>query len=271
MFIKLLAIDLDGTLLTSERLPHPASAQAVRDAASTGIKIVLASGRTYPSILPFQRMIGIDGPIVSANGAHTLDENGQEVAFEEVGPQAVELALRIGAERGIHVNAYTRDELLFSNAGRWAEMYQSRLRTLKGRVAPAEEIISQSISKVMFVGEPDQLRALRKELNPRLPKGTHFMVSEPEYLEILSVYADKATGIKKIAEKLGILPDQVAAIGDYANDIGMLQYAGYSGAVATALPEVKAVANKIVASNDEGGVADFVRDLIASNRETDNN
>lgn len=91
------------------------------------------------------------------------------------------------------------------------------------------------------------------------------MRSEAEYLEFLSAKANKGEGLREIARRKGIERHEIAAIGDYSNDVPMLEYAGVSAAVSNASDDCKAVADRIVESNEEGGVASFV-DSILSNR-----
>lgn len=257
--IKLLAIDLDGTLLTSERSPHPESAAAVREAIEAGIHVVFASGRTLMSILPFAKLFNLEGPFVACNGAQVIGRDQSELAFLPLSKEAKQLALDLAAKHDLHLNAYTRTELLYLKPGNWAELYEKRLKTLKGRVATSDEILDQDCSKMLFVGEPEVVARLRPSFQKLIPDGVRIEISEPEYLEFLDERADKGLGLAQIADNLGIITDHIAAIGDYSNDVGMLRFAGTSGAVANANAEARAAADFHVASNNDGGVAEFIR------------
>lgn len=264
--VRLLAVDLDGTLLRSDRTPHPRSAQALVRASSAGLQVVLASGRNGPAIRAYSDQIGIRCPIVAANGAHVIDEDDFEVAHHSLGEPYWSPVADFAEKSGTHFHAYARDRLLFFADTRWSEIYLQRVRHLVPEYLDREQLRGIEVTKVMLVDEPNVLDQHQKELAARL-RGTPvgLVRSEAEYLEFLSAKANKGEGLREIARRKGIERHEIAAIGDYSNDVPMLEYAGVSAAVSNASDDCKAVADRIVESNEEGGVASFV-DSILSNR-----
>lgn len=266
--IRLLAIDLDGTLLDDDRKLVPKSADAVCRALSAGIVVVLASGRTEPSMRPYATSLGIEGPLVCANGAHVLGLEGQELAHHPVPREPAEVVIDYAQEHGFHLNAYTRDELLFLKQSEWGELYKHRLRSMTPRLATKTEMLGTALSKLMLVGEPSQIPKVREDIQPLIqPEAARLTESEPEYLELLSPMADKSVGVAAVAASLGIPAESCAAIGDYLNDLEMLRWAGLSAAVANARSEVKSVVRYVVKSNEEGGVAEFIDSVLLRGRE----
>lgn len=266
--VRLLAIDLDGTLLDNDRRLVPENIAAIRRAANAGIVIVLASGRTEPSMSPFVQGLGIDGPLVCSNGAHVLGPGRIEIAHHPVERRPREILIQYALEKGFHLNAYTRNELLFLKQSKWGELYEHRVRSMTPRIASTEELLSVPLSKMMLVGSPDQIPSVRAELEALVdPKEVRLTESEPEYLEFLSPMSDKGQGVSAVANYLGISQEETAAIGDYLNDLEMLKFAHVSAAVANARSEVKSMVKHVVKSNENGGVAEFIDSVLLCERE----
>jgi hypothetical protein len=265
--IRLIAIDMDGTLLSPERRLTPEAVQAVDRAHRAGLTIALASGRAQLSLRPFALELDIVGPLICSNGAHVLGADGRELAHIPVPTSAREIILDFAVDNGLHLNAYTRDELLFLDDSPWGNEYQRRLRSITPRMASRAEILTIALSKLMLVGEPDQIPWARRELESRLaPNSVRITESEPEYLEFLALDADKSIGLATVAASLGVRPEETAAIGDYLNDVEMLRWVGFSGAMANAHDEVKRIADVIVSSNEEAGVPQFLNMIVDARR-----
>ncbi len=258
MKIRLLAIDLDGTLLTRERRPHPESTRAIRRAIGAGVTVALASGRVRPSMRPFAEEIGLEGPMVCGNGAHVLGPNGDEILHDPLPADAFEVVRRYAEEEGVHLNMYTRHELLFLHETPWGDVYRSRVAVTEPRLTTLDEIRAQVVTKAMIIDDPESIPRHKASLAPLLGGRAHMTESEPEYLEFLSPSADKGTGLRALAEFLGIAREETAAIGDYLNDLGMLRWAGLSAAMGNAAEPVKQAAQRVMPTNDEGGVGTFI-------------
>lgn len=263
---RLLAIDIDGTLLTSERVPHPLNIEAIRRAQENGITVVLASGRIASSIRKFSDELGLDGAMICSNGAHVQGNHGVELLHVDLGEQAKNLTLDYTAEVGVHVSAYTRDELFFVGESKWCEIYRQRVRTVMPEITTAEHVRQMQLLKLILIDEPENIQRHRRALEGILTTDLAAMTeSEPDYLEVLSPKANKGLGLQVLSESLGILQAETAAIGDYLNDLEMIQWAGIGGAMGNALDEVKAAANVRVPTNNEAGVARFIDYLIEQN------
>lgn len=263
---RLLAIDIDGTLLTSERVPHPQNIEAIRRAQENGITVVLASGRIASSIRRFSDELGLDGAMICSNGSHVQGKNGVELLHVNLDLRAINLALDYTTRVGVHVSAYTRDELFFVGESKWCEIYAQRVRTVMPEITTVERVREMLLLKLILIDEPENIQVHRKALELILSPDIAFMTeSEPDYLEILSPLANKGNGLKVLSESLGIAQSDTAAIGDYLNDLEMIEWAGIGGAMGNALDEVKAAANTIVPSNNEAGVARFIDYLIEQN------
>ncbi|MCU0316614.1 MAG: Cof-type HAD-IIB family hydrolase [Fimbriimonadaceae bacterium] len=258
--VDLIATDLDGTLLTSSRKIHPRNQEAILAAIAAGVVVCLASGRAINTMEPFAEQLGLTGPLVTCNGAYCVDSLGEEIHHFCLTPEARDIILDYGVERGLHTNCYVKDQIFFSSFGEWGQIYLGRIGT---RVGVSElavpEMYGLSPTKLLFIDHPDAVIEHEVELKIRLaPHGVSVVVSEPDYIEFLPSGINKSVGLQAVAQRLEIPRERVAAVGDWLNDKEMVAWAGIGGAVANAAEAVKAEATHLVASHDEGGVAEFI-------------
>jgi Cof subfamily protein (haloacid dehalogenase superfamily) len=219
-------------------------------------------------MLPFAEALGADPATVSCNGAHVVDAQGNEILARQVDPGVLDATLDYAVPRGLHVNAYTRDELLFLTRSPWADAYARRVKTLRPRYADRDEAIQMPLLKVSLVDDaraiPEHIERLVPTLDPEAARPTE---SEPEYLELMHPLANKGDGLSRLADRLGVGAEETAAIGDYFNDLEMLAWAGIAGAVGSGAEAVKLAADVITPSNDEGAVSWFIDWLLENGRQ----
>ncbi len=267
--VRLLAVDLDFTLLDSDRSIPPDSAEAVNIALAAGIQVVLASGRVASGMLQYAEELGLDTPLISCNGAYVVSRYGRVITESRLPAAIVQRALRFFWDNGVHAHIYKDNEILIPESNAWTEIYLGRVRRAEHRVATREEMLASSAHKVIAMAAPSQAKDLSLEAAAIFAdKGVSVVRSEPEYLELIGSSSDKGTGLAAVAGHLGVLRSQTAAIGDYHNDIPMLRWAAFSAAVANAPPEVQAEADRIVARHDSGGVHEFVRFLVHNSEQS---
>jgi Cof subfamily protein (haloacid dehalogenase superfamily) len=260
--IKLIALDLDWTLLDSSRSISAQNAASIRRAVKKGVIVVLASGRNAKSIAQFWADLGLQGPVVSCNGAYVLDGEGKEIYHEAVEDDTRDRLVTYAEDADTHVAIYSRDVVVSSNANEWGDLYASRLRNIVPERVDPSRLRDYPATKVLFVDEPERIQAHKDLLGPEYGPITYMTVSEPEYLEFLAPNVDKSTGIKLIADAHGIKQSEVAAMGDYYNDLEMVRWAGYGGAPANAIEEIKAVADKVFGSNDDHAASQFIDSIV---------
>lgn len=263
--IRLVATDMDGTFLTSDRKLLPKNVEMVHQLLEAGITFCLASGRGISTIEPFWHELGVKGPTVSSNGAFVIDHAGTTIANHALPEQIVTQLIQYAQTHSIHVNLYSGDEIFFSQDGEFADLY--RLRTgCFPTIQSLAELNSLSATKLLFVDHPERIIHHTEEVR-KILAGTDIaiVISEPDYLEFLPIGINKGIGLAKLAESLGIAASEVAAIGDWTNDLEMLTWAGFSACVSNAALEIKAVAQKSYGSNDEGGFSEFAEDILKFN------
>lgn len=265
--IRLVACDMDGTFLTSSRIPHPANVQAVRYLTKSGVIFCLASGRGISTMRPLLAELGQTGPLVSSNGALVTGLKNETVFEAELPSAITDIILDYAEAKNIHVNRYHQDSITFSQSGRFADLYATRTGLIP-IIEPLELIRQSPATKLLFIAEPDQILSATAELqkNPAL-QTTSLVNSEPDYLEFLPGGINKGLGLQKLAAHLDIPPAHIAAIGDWYNDLEMLQWVGYPACVSNAAPEILQISQYKLPTNDEAGVSTFLNAIIEAKSE----
>jgi len=268
--IRLIATDLDGTLLRDDKTIGRAEAAALRGAADAGLILVAATGR-QPGTVPVDLLACGVRYLVAANGAICVDMTSGEILFET----------EIEAETVAALAALVRrvlPEARLSAARDHGRHYVVEPGYAE-LVLPSERVpadyLSPSTAEEVTAAPTLKLTVRHPELSPEQmleivaaagPGECQLTTSGAPFLEIGGAGVNKATGLARLGDLLGIPPAEVAAFGDAGNDVEMISWAGYGVAMGNATDAAKAVADHVTASNDKGGVAAVVEALLAEAR-----
>jgi Cof subfamily protein (haloacid dehalogenase superfamily) len=273
---RLLAIDVDGTLVNSRNELTDATRQAVLQAKRAGIEIVLATGRRYSRVLPLVEPLELNVPLVTASGALIKRAADHRTLYRaEFLPGALEACLRVlsAARHEAVLYADTFDEGFDyyccsreTESSELGEFYERNVgceRTLENlmRAPPA------GIFAGFAMGSREQMVALEQELARELPEQLYVHVlRSPRYTgymcEIAPHGVSKWTGVMRLAAAWDIRPEEICAVGDDVNDIPMIAAAGLGVAMDNALDAVKAAADRIAPSHDDDGLVQVVRWIL---------
>ncbi|MCD6362098.1 MAG: HAD family phosphatase [Armatimonadetes bacterium] len=260
--IKLVAIDLDGTLLNDDLVVAPRTAEAVRAAADLGVIVAIATGRMHVSAEPFALELGLDAPIISYNGAMIRRAREIEPLWQlpvpaDLAAEVVELCVR---ER-LDLLYFLGDGILVSRYDRWPRRYFARTGVQARPYGDLRRLAGNEPIKLLIMDEPEPTRerydVFVREYGDRL----HVTISLPDHLELLHHEVSKASALKRLAEMLGLQMAQVMAIGDNLNDLEMIRAAGVGVMMRTAGEELRAEAD-FVPDSGEAGVAEAIERLI---------
>lgn len=262
-----MAMDLDGTLTNSKKELSPGNHAAIDAARAHGVMPVLASGRPLLGIRKLAEELELrekGGFIMACNGGEILDCGSGKTVFHHAIP--MELVPKIcdaGRELGLHLINYDETHIYCEQPdGKYVqrEAFCCGIKVLK--TERLEDIIRKAPPKFIAADDPELLQRVRPIMEERFGKWLDIGFSERYFMEITAKGVNKALGLSKIADYLGITQDNIMALGDGFNDISMLQYAGCSVAMGNAFDEVKAAAKYVTATNDEDGVAQAVKKYI---------
>ncbi len=266
MQYKLLALDLDGTLLNEEHRISSRNIEAIRAAVNEGLMVTIATGRMYLSALPYAGELGLDLPLITYHGALVKQAAGGQILRHC--PLPFEMALeilRMGEENNLHLNLYLDDRLFAAEENDQTRYYQQIASVPLETVGLLSSFLLQKGSeptKLTIINMDERIGELQQLLEKKYKPHLSVLQSRPYFLEITHKEATKGQALDFLAGKKEILPGEIIAMGDSYNDIDMLRYAGLGVAMANAPPEVQAAADLITLSNIEDGVAVFLEKHI---------
>lgn len=254
MKYDMIALDVDGTLLTDDHELTAGTIEAVRAAADGGAEIVLCTGRGPAITIPILEQMGLQGTVITHNGAATVDSASREVITQfSFTLDHIQACLSYCRERGIHYDLNTAFDLYIeAHAVPEAEvMYgqygASPIRLQPGAV-PAGELV-----KMCLFGSLEMIDVIQRD-HALWAGEMQFIRSGDNFLDVMHPQASKGTALRELARKRGINLERVMSIGNYYNDIAMLQLAGLGVAMDNSPDEVKAAADAVTLSNGEEGV-----------------
>ena len=267
--IKLVATDLDDTLLRDDLTLSPRVIEAIRQAKEQGVYVTFATGRMPVSARPYAEQLGLDVPIITYNGAMIQEAISHKVLYRKVIP--VELAREVVGfllSEGQHLHMYRADQVFVQKMNEWSEAYglKTKVQVEEADLLKLLEEENEGVEKIIVFGDPAQLKIWRDKLLVRYPHKLHLTSSKPYFLEMNHPEVNKGDTLLNFAKGLGIKQEEIMAIGDSLNDLEMIRCAGLGVAVENAIQELKDIAKVITASNEEDGVAKAIENYVLRKR-----
>lgn len=270
MAIKLIAIDIDGTLVNHQNIITPEVKTSVMKAREKGVRVVLATGRPYIGLLHFLQELELqqqDEYCITYNGAWVQQtDKGDCIAEVSLSFDDYVWTEQLSRKLNVHFQALTGSALYTANKNisRYT-VHEVSLTGIPLRYRRVEEMDRSLIfPKVMMVDSPEILDRAILLIPPEAFHKYTIVKSAPFYLEILNKSANKGAGLKILADRLGLSREEVMAIGDQQNDVEMLEFAGIGVAMGNAIDKVKAVSQFVTKTNSENGVAYAIRKFVLS-------
>ncbi len=260
--VRLIATDLDGTLLNPSGEISARSVEAIQKAREKGVIVCIASGRIHATCAPFHRALGLDTPVVAVNGAWI--QLGDTLIERHAIPQdAFEDGLRIAERHEVSPMAVIGDKMTYLTENklylhRILGFYEelSYFAELSSRAEMIERVKAQGCERLSFISfEAGALETLRAELEERFSERLEVSSSWATNIEIGKVGISKGYAVGRLAEIFRIPREEVMTLGDHDNDVSMLRYAGYSVAMGNACEAAKAAARYETDTNGDEGFA----------------
>ena len=264
MNIRLVALDIDDTLVDHFSIIPERSLQALRSAQEQGVEIVLATGRGYLGTQAIRRQLG-EGfhYIICFGGALVADyDTGTPRIHRFLREEDVAACVRIANELGLHSQIYQGDEVIFQRLTPFAEQYCAKQK-LPWRTD--EQLLEHDLTgvpKVLIYAPPEEEEACKKLIAARLPGHLQALGSKPGYIEIGDVRVTKGSAVRALSEQLGIRQAETCAIGDNTLDQDMIEWAGVGCCVENGKESVKSAADMVIPAQSEEGVAWFLERYV---------
>ena len=262
--IKLIATDLDGTLLSpGGRTVSERNLAVLSKAAEMGVKVIVCTGRMFMGGQRFAQLIPGDQPVIAVNGAVIRMSRSLEY-LRRVSIPAAELADVMKYLRNEHISPW-----FYYGDICYAEAVTERLEELVNRtgvtariVNPLESLTEACPEKVLSVGSPEMVAALQDKLSRAFEGRLYVTRSSPGQLEIMSPESTKGRALEMLAQHFGIRKEEVIAFGDNLNDIELFSGAGIKVAMGNGEQCLKERADIIAPSNADSGVGQIVEKLV---------
>lgn len=259
---RLLALDVDGTLVGSGLEITPRNLAALQAAVAAGVHVVLATGRMFRSALPYARQIGAKDPLICYQGAVVRGVDGELVREWPVDPDSAAAAVAFSRTHDVHVNLYHDDNFYIEKDSWGARRYAEVAQIDPILVPDLMQLARGGSTKTVYVDRPERLRTLEPELRRAIEPRCRATFSLPEFLEVVAADVSKARALEVVCERLGVDRSQVLVAGDAPNDAEMFAYAALAVAPRSAHPSVLAAAHATVAPPDEDGIAELVERFL---------
>ena len=261
--IRILAMDLDDTLLRSDLSISRRTRNAVNRAGAAGVTIVLASGRISQAMDRFSRFLGLhERPayLVSNNGALIQESHtGTTVYQSRMDAQTALAVCDLAEAEGFPVQMYENDIMYISRRSEYSDRDQKLTGTRQVVVENFRALVNEGCYRLIIPGDPAFLAPLEKIIRAYMGERITLFTSRPFFLEILAPDTDKGTALARIADILGASAEETLAIGDSMNDEAMIRWAGIGAAMANGDERIKNIADFVTAStNDDDGVVEVI-------------
>ncbi|MBP8673252.1 MAG: HAD family phosphatase [Synergistales bacterium] len=266
MSLKLIAIDLDGTLLNSENAISPRTETAIRRAAESGIVVTIATGRMYRSALAIAQKLGLDVPLITYNGALVRSVSGKTYYHRPIPESLAHRVMELFKGMGWYIQTYLDDTLYVRSLDEKAKAYATIAGVEAIPLGDALYTLEGEPTKMLGIADsPEEAGAMCESLKADFGTKLFIAISQAPnatYVEICHPEVSKGKALAMLAQNLSIKKEEIMAIGDSGNDVSLLDAAGIPVAMANARSEVKERAQIITKSNDEDGVALIIESAL---------
>lgn len=265
MTIKLIAVDLDDTLLDSKLAVSPRTCEAIRKAVDKGVTVTIATGRMHSSALVYAKQLNLDVPLITYNGGLIKScLSGETLLHQPVEQKDAQEVLALFRDKNWYIQTYMNDELYVKELNEYADYY-SRLcgrqaNAIGDRLYAAEQPPTKMLAMSTQEGITEIYNTVKAQFGDRLTVA----MSKPTFMEITHPLTNKGRALAFLADKLQIRQEEVMAIGDSGNDVDMIKYAGWGVAMGNASEAVKAVAKLKTLTNNADGVAEAIEKYVLS-------
>ena len=261
---RLLALDLDGTLIDRDLIIRPRVKAAVAAARAQGLHGCIVTGRMFRAALPFARALGFDAPVICYQGAAIVDPAGDEVLRHTPVPNDVVMELISSAHRdGIHLQLYANDQYYVEEENAFSELYAQLSMARPVKIDSfAQAFKFREATKAVMIAEPERVTEYLPLLSSQLGPRAYVTRSYPQFIEILNPAVDKGEALRFVAQRLGVAMSDVIAVGDSWNDGPLLEAAGFGIAMGSAPPELLSIADAVVGDVRADGVAEAIEKYV---------
>jgi Cof subfamily protein (haloacid dehalogenase superfamily) len=260
---RLIAVDLDDSLLGSDLKISDANKRTLLTAQEKGVYVTIATGRMLDSAMPFVKELNISIPVITYQGAFIKDTvNAKTLAKTPIPMEYTHRIIDQCKKDNLHAQVYMENDYYFEHDNEYSQLYH-RLSGIKGHeVGDFKAFIKEEPIKILIIDQPERIAEAYRQFEELFGSQLQVTISKPNYLELTHIDATKGNALRQLGSMLGVKREEIIAIGDSFNDVTMIEYAGLGVAMGNAPDKVKALARYVTKGNDEDGVAEVVERFI---------
>ncbi|MDR3565405.1 MAG: Cof-type HAD-IIB family hydrolase [Negativicutes bacterium] len=261
--IQLVAIDLDGTLLDDNKRIPSETVSVIHEIIRQGIRVTVASARTFGSVLPYARQLGTETPLITFAGAYVADIRQKQILVKKpLNLPKMKEVVALLQERDYYIKVYAPDRLLVQEVTEETIEFSQRYGVPYEAVGRGRlSALKDAPFRIVLLDEPERIQEARRMLEP-WEEVFYFSQDTDRGLEITDATVNKGAALGAICREFAIPFAKVMAIGNEGNDIEMIRQAGIGVAMANACEELKQCADVVTKSNEERGVEWALRQYV---------
>ena len=262
--VRLIALDLDGTLVGEDLTIRPRVRAAIAAAQKRGVAVSIVTGRMFAAARPYAEELGIAGPIVCYQGAAIFDVATRAVLRETaVRPDVTRDVLAWAHEHGVHAQCYADDTLYVDAINRFSKRYTDLARVEPHLVPSLRDAFADRPSiKIVLVSDPDRADGILAALRTLLGDRAYLTRSHVDFVEVIDPHVNKGEALGYVAAHVGVGLDATLAVGDAWNDVPLLDAAAIGVAMGSGPPELLARADAVVGDVAHDGVAEAIERYV---------
>lgn len=258
--IKAIALDLDGTLLNKEKKISLENKNILKILSQKGYEILFVTGRPYSSTKSLAKELNIPITIICYNGAKIIDGSNDKIIFEKnLDEEKTKELISFSNSHNLNLNLYQNEKWLVSSLSSEGTKIYKKNSGLEPVLKDFNSLKDYNMTKAIFIDENKKLQNIKKLLKDKFQDSIYITFSQEKYLEILHKEINKGSTLKNVLIDKGINPINCIAFGDSENDFEMLTSVGIGVAMGNSHPSLKGVAHYIADTNENNGVAKFLR------------
>lgn len=263
MNYKLIAADMDGTLLDDNSILTKRTEIALKAAVNSGVLFVASTGRPMCGVEALNELFDVDLPFIIFNGAAIITGKSRNVLYSSVlAADYVKEVYNLGMSRNVPIVLWVGEKLFVSGDCEAIRDYQKISYAPINIIRDIDEVKDLGASKLLWIAPPEDITRYQDEMNRHFGGRINCHASRPYMLEFVNAEASKGRALEKIGKVYGIDKSEMIAVGDGYNDLSMLEYAGLGVAMQNAPDDIKSLCQYVTLSNNDNGVAAVIDKFI---------
>ncbi|MBD5401440.1 HAD family hydrolase [bacterium] len=260
--IKMIATDIDGTILKWGLDFSPAMRKCVEKLKESNVKLVLVTGRMHCATVPIAKELGLETPIVSYQGGLIKDCNNNTLYQKNLSPKYAKEIITWARKNDVHINLYLDDKLYVEKDNDIVKSYTDG-KFIDYTVCNFDTLEIENVNKILAIDLTDAERVTKwvEELKLKYPD-LYIVKSTPYFCEVGCCDAKKSLGVEFLCNMWGIKKEEVLTIGDQNNDIDLVQCGGIGVAMGNGSPELKECADFITDTVDNDGFVKAIEKFV---------